>query len=179
MTGEPTTLRGVVWWVLRDPWDALGRRWNYKSAVMSSLFRGQLFFFANLTAGLPAAVAALVTECWLRFLTAGSYGALTQAFRCVQPPRAGMIGALVIVPATAHTLEVLVHWWSGTQELGRSVAVSVFFTMVSTSFNLFAMRHGALTVGADSQSLLDDLRAVPRLICAFAGSTVRTLLASR
>jgi len=179
VTGEPTTLRGVAWWILRDPWDALGRRWNYKSAVLSSLFRGQLFFFANLTAGVPAALAALVTECWLRFLTAGSYGALTQAFRSVQPARAGMIGALIIVPAIAHSLELLVHWWTGTRELGRSVAVSIVFTMISTSFNLFAMRHGALIVGSDSRSLLDDVRAVPRLLCAFAGCTVRSLRASR
>ena len=179
MTTEPTTLRGVACWIALDPWDALGRRWNYKSAVLSSLCRGQLFFFANLTAGVPAAMAALATECGLRFLTAGSYGALTQAFRRVQPARAGTIGALVIVPGIAHALELFVHWCSGTQELGRSVAISVLFTMVSTSFNLFAMRRGALIVGAGSGTLLDDLRAVPRLICSFAGSTVRTLLAAR
>lgn len=179
MSGEPTTLRGVAWWILRHPWNALGRRWNYKSAILSSLFRGQLFFFANLTAGVSAAAGALVTECCFRFLTAGSYGALTQAFRRVEPPRAGMIGALIIVPGIAHVLEFFVHWWWGTAELARSVSVSVMFTMASTSFNLFAMRHGALVVGAGSQSLADDLRAVPRLLRAFAGMTVRTLIACR
>jgi hypothetical protein len=57
--------------------------------------------------------------------------------------------------------------------------LSVVLTMVSTSFNLFAMRRGALIVGADSRSLLVDLREVPRLLCAFAGCAVRGMLASR
>jgi hypothetical protein len=84
---EPNTLRGVARWVLGDPWDALGRRWNYKSAVLSAVVRGQLFFFANLSAGPVAALNALGTEMWFRFLTAGFYGALTQAFRRVEPTR--------------------------------------------------------------------------------------------
>lgn len=170
---EPTTLRGVALWILRDPWGALGRRWNYKSAIMSSLFRGQLFFFANLTAGPEAALAALGTETWFRFVTAGFYGALTQAFRKVEPARMGTVAAMIVLPAVAHTLEFVVHWLSGTQELARSIGISVVFTALSTSFNVFAMRHGALVVGANSPSLIDDLRAVPRLAAAFVIAAVR------
>ena len=176
---EPTTLRGVALWVLRDPWDALGRRWNYKSAVLSSLFRGQLFFFVNLSAGPAAALAALVTETWFRFLTAGFYGALTQSFRKVEPARTGTIAAMIVLPSIGHGLEFLVHYLNGTQELAKSIGVSMLFTALSTSFNIFAMRHGALVVGLDSRSLADDVRAMPRLIAAFAGSAARTLWAVR
>jgi hypothetical protein len=66
-----------------------------------------------------------------------------------------------------HSLEFMVHWWRGTPELGVSIAASVAFTALSTSFNLFAMRQGALVVGADRQSLLSDLLAVPRLVAQF------------
>jgi hypothetical protein len=45
-------------------------------------------------------------------------------------------------------------------------------TMVTTSFNLFAMRRGALIVGEGAHSLLADLRRLPRLIVAFVDSVV-------
>jgi hypothetical protein len=41
------------------------------------------------------------------------------------------------------------------------------FTVVSTLFNFYAMRRGALAVGRDTPSMLDDLRAMPRLITGF------------
>ncbi len=170
---EPATLGAVARWIVSDPWDAIGRRWNYKSAVMSAVTRSQVFFVVNLSAGLDAAVAALVTELVFRGATAGFYGALTQAFRRVQPPFTGMAAAMIVVPAVAHGLEFLVHWWRGTAELARSIEVSIAFTVLSTSFNLFAMRRGALIVGKDSGSLAADLCAVPRLLVAFAAGGLR------
>ncbi len=141
--------------------------WNYKSAVMSALCRAPLFFTANLTAGLDAATAAFVTELCFRLVTAGFYGGVTQAFRRVEPALHGTIGALIVVPGVAHTLEWLVHWWRGTPELAASIGASVVFTVLSTSFNLFAMRRGALIVGGGSDSLLTDLRRIPRLMLSF------------
>lgn len=164
---EPRTVPGVILWVLRDPWGSLGQRWNYKSAVLSSASRALLFFAVNLTAGTEAAVAAMTAEFCLRFATAGFYGALTQAFRRVHPARHGTVAAMVLLPALAHSLELLVHWWRGTPELAASILVSVAFTALSTSFNLFAMRRGVLVVGADGRSLWQDLRAMPGLVAAF------------
>ena len=98
--------------------------------------------------------ARSITEFLFRFATSGFYGALTQAFRRVEPARTGMIAAMVILPLLAHTLEFIVHWWRGTANLGLSITVSLCFTAVSTSFNLFAMRRGVLIVGdADCRSL--------------------------
>jgi hypothetical protein len=161
--------------LVRHPWHHLGRRWNYKSAVMSSLFRGLLFFFTNISAGPGAALAALSTEFWFRFLTAGYYGALTQAFRRVEPARTAMIAAMIVLPTVGHGLEFLVHWLRGTPNLSASIGVSILFTAFSTSFNLFAMRRGALIVGDGSGSLLHDFRRMPALIAAFVLGMVRPL----
>jgi hypothetical protein len=49
----------------------------------------------------------------------------------------------------------------------------VAFTVLSTGFNLFAMRRGALVVGPGCGSLADDLRRTPRLIGAFALAVIR------
>jgi hypothetical protein len=147
--------------------------WNYKSAVMSALLRAPIFFTANLTAGTDAAVAAFVTEFCFRFATAGFYGALTQAFRRVEPALRGTIAALVVVPGVAHALEFLVHWARGTPELAASIGASIAFTVLSTSFNLFAMRRGALVVGHGSASLVTDLRRMPRLVLSFIAAACR------
>ena len=143
---EPTTVRGVLRWMVRHPWSALVRRWNYKSAVLSAVLRASIFFGANRAAGVDAAVAAMITEFCFRISTAGFYGAVTQAFRRVEPPQAGTIAAMVVLPLVTHSLEFIVHWWRGTPELGVSIAASV-------------MLYGDLDV---LQSLRDAARRVRR-----------------
>jgi hypothetical protein len=148
--------------------------WNYKTAVLSALVRAGIFFAVNAKAGYDAATAAMVTEFCFRFATSGFYGALTQTFRRVEPSWAGTVGAMLLLPALAHSLEFVVHSWRGTPELAASMAASIAFTMLSTAFNLFAMRRGALVVGAGTRTLADDLRAMPRLVVLFVASAVRT-----
>lgn len=153
--------------LIRHPWRYVGSRWNYKSAVMSSAFRAQVFLIANLSAGPEAAIAAMGAEFVFRFATAGLYGALTQAFRGVQPERAATIAVMVLLPLVGHSLELCVHWLRGTPNLITSIAASVGFTILSTAFNLFAMRRGALIVGEGSRSLWQDLMQMPSLLAAF------------
>jgi hypothetical protein len=81
---------------------------------------------------------------------------------------------MILLPGVSHLLEFVVHWLRGTPNLTESLALSVAFTALSTSFNLFAMRRGALTVGGGSAPLLRDLRQMPVLLCAFAAVAVRT-----
>jgi hypothetical protein len=150
--------------------------WNYKTAVLSALVRAGIFFAGNAKAGYDAAGAAMLTEFCFRFATSGFYGALTQRFRRVEPAWAATIGAMVLLPALAHSLEFVVHSWRGTPELAASMVASIAFTMISTAFNLFAMRRGALVVGTGTRTLVDDLRAMPRLVVLFVASIARTCL---
>jgi len=164
----PLTVAGVFRFLVGHPtW--LLRRWNWKAAILSSAARGALFFVTNLRAGTGAAAAALLTEFVLRASTAGFYGATTQAFRRAKPERAATATVSVLLPVMTHSVELLVHWFRGTNELLLSIAVSAVFTVVSTQFNLFAMRRDVLIVGDGSRSLLGDLRQVPRLACDFVG----------
>jgi hypothetical protein len=152
---------------VREPRKYLLARWNWKSAVLSSLFRAAIFFFANISAGLFAAIAAMSTELIFRGITSGFYGALTEGFQEAEPPWAAAAGLLVVLPFANHALEFVVHWMLGTQNLVPSIAASVVFTALSTLFNLFAMRRGALIVGAGHGSLLEDLRRMPGLLMDF------------
>jgi hypothetical protein len=164
---EPATVAHVFVWLLHHPGEAFFRRWNYKSAVLSSLVRGSLFFVVNLGAGPEAATAAMLTEWGFRACTSGFYGALTQAFRRAEPKWLAMLCVLLLLPAVSHGLELAVHWWRGTPELVTSIAASVLLTVVSTGFNLFAMRRGVLVVGDGGRPILEDLRRMPELIVAF------------
>ncbi len=164
---------------VREPRKYLLARWNWKSAVLSSWFRAALFFFVNLTAGLPAAMAAMSTELIFRGITSGFYGALTEGFRDAEPPWAGAVSVVVLLPVANHTLEFIVHWLRGTRNLVPSITASVVFTALSTLFNLYAMRRGALIVGTGRQSLWEDLLRMPRMLWDFLMLVPRILWAGR
>jgi hypothetical protein len=163
----PPTVGDVLNGFFRRPVETLIRRWNWKSALLSSLFRAAIFFFTNLAAGWRAAVGALLAELALRAVTSGFYGAVTEAFSEARPVWAGMMGAMLFLPLVTHSMEFLVHWLRGTPKLGLSITASVIFTALSTSFNVYAMRHGVLTVGRKSKSLRDDLARIFPLLGQF------------
>lgn len=142
-------------------------RWNWKSALLSSLSRGLIFFFTNLVAGWHAATGAFLAEFCYRAITSGFYGGLTQCLSEVQPAWAGAVAALILLPLCSHSLELGVHLLRHTPKLAVSLFASVCFTELSTLFHVYAMRRGALVVRAGASSLRDDLIRMPRLIIGF------------
>lgn len=163
----PLSVGQVLKRLMLNPGEMLLSRWNWKSAILSSGFRGALFFATNLAAGLPAALAALQTELLFRGVTSGFYGALTEAFRDAEPPWAAAVTVMLLLPFANHSIEFLVHWARGTRRLVPSIIASVAYTALSTLFNFFAMRRGALIVGAGRGSLSSDVRRLPRLLLEF------------
>ena len=164
------TIGSVLFLVAENPGEMLLRRWNWKAACMSALSRGLLFLATNISAGLGAAAGAMAAEAVYRSMTAGFYGALTQAFRHVRPVWAASLSTMILLPLVSHSLEFAVHWLRGTQRLGASIAASACFTVVTTLFNLYAMRRGVLIVGEGGNSLRHDLRQLPLTILSFARS---------
>lgn len=146
-----------------SPWQAIVLRWNWKASCLSSAMRATIFFLVNLDAGTDAATRAFATEWCYRAVTAGFYGAMTQSFRHAAPRWQASLAAMVVIPATSHCLELVVHLVRGTPRLAASMAVSIALTMVSTAFHLDAMRNGVLIVGDGRRPILDDLRRLPRL----------------
>lgn len=172
-----TTVSGVCRQLLSDPVRTLLWKWNWKSALFSSTIRAAIFFFTNLSAGLAAAGGAMAAEFAYRAVFAGFYGSLTQAFRRAEPAWKANLTAMVLLPAVSHALELLVHVWRGTPNLSLSIGSSMAFTAISTSYNLYAMRRGALIVGDGSRSVIDDLRRTPGLIFGFLAAGPKWLFA--
>ena len=165
-SGSPT-VSTVFCGMLRHPVRQLIRRWNWKSAVLSSLLRATIFFFTNLVVGWHAALGAMLAELVFRFVTSGFYGAITESFSLARPAWAATMVAIVALPFLAHSMEFAVHWVRGTPNLGLSIATSVIFTTLSTAFNLYAMRRGVLVTRRNSKSLRHDLSQIPPLLLAF------------
>jgi len=153
--------------LVRNPVGLVIRRWNWKSALLSSLFRAAIFFIANLAAGWRAAAAAMSIELLYRGVSAGFFGALTQTFRRAHPVWLANTAAAILLPLASHSLEFIVHLARGTPKLITSILSSVVFTIISTLFNLYAMRRGVLTVGSDGRSFTADFRALPRILGDF------------
>jgi hypothetical protein len=167
---EQPTVPGVLRELASHPMDFLVRRWNWKAALTSALMRGGIFFSVNLSAGLDAALGVLLTEFVFRTVTSGFYGSILQAFRRAEPAWAAALTTLVLLPLCNHTLEWLIHWSRGTPKLARSIVASVTFTVLSTLFNLYIMRKGALVVGENSASLWDDMKRMPGLMASFVAA---------
>ena len=161
------TLAAALLDFITRPVDLLVRRWNWKAAFSSALVRALIFFFANLASGWRAALGAMTAEYCFRALTSGFYGAMTQHFSLVEPEWQAAMGAMLVLPVVSHSLEFLLHWLRHTPHLKASVISSMCFTVFSTLFNFYAMRRGVMVVGANSPSLLSDLRRIPRTIAGF------------
>jgi hypothetical protein len=117
-----------------------------------------------------------------RGLISGFCGAIVEAFRSAEPYWAGQLTVLLVVPVLSDALDFIVHWQYGTRQLGRSVTASLALTMVSTAFNYFAMRRGALIVGERRGTLQQDLVMIPALVIGFLSMVLRqtrTLLFGR
>jgi hypothetical protein len=110
----------------------------------------------------------MLAEFAYRGVTAGFYGGLTQAVSQSHPRKtAAATGAIVVL---SHIVEFTVHWLRGTPNLRASIAASACFTVLSTLFNLHAMRRGVLVTGSGGSSLSEDLRALPRTLASFGAS---------
>jgi hypothetical protein len=141
--------------------------WNWKSAVTSTVIRGSIYFFANVSAGLGSATSAAVTEFCYRTLLSGASGSVTQALRSAEPEWAAALSATVTLPLCSHTVEFTIHLLRGTPRLKHSFIASLCFTAISTLFNAYAMRRGVLVTGSGSTSLAQDFAAMPRIVAGF------------
>lgn len=169
------TVGAVLNGLVAHPVDNIVRRWNWKAAATSVMMRGSIFFTANLSAGLDAALAVLLTEFVFRTLTSGFYGAILQAFRRAEPAWAAALSTTILLPMTNHAAEFLIHWARGTPKLKTSIAASVVFTILSTLFNLYVMRQGVLVVGENSNSLWHDMKRMPGLVISFIAIVPRAI----
>ncbi len=158
-------------------------RWNWKSVVLAVIIRGLIYLTIYLISGenWTVTLTAVLVEMPFRVVTTGVAGALVQSFRKASPIWLANMIVSIMLPAFSHTVEFAVHYGQETYfsdvlaatkdgvTRQRTFAISVLFSVVSVLFNLYAMRKGALLVGAGeaTKSLKDDFKQMPRLVGEF------------
>jgi hypothetical protein len=173
-TGSPL-LSTALGSLARHPLAALLEGFNWKTAIISAVLRATLFFFTNLRSGSQLALRATLVEAAYAICASGLLGAVTERIRGARPEWLTGLTVWVAMPVTLLTAQFFVHRFFGTPRLGASMVGSFCFAALGTGFNWFAMRRGAMMVGADRQSFTSDLRALPAIIWAFVTAIPRAL----
>ena len=151
----------------------LVRRWNWKTAALSGVMRGAIYFFTHLTLGWRAALSAMSVEFLFRTFNTGALSSISQAFRRAQPQWKANLIVMFAFPLYSHIVEYVLHVLNGDQNVNKSIVVSVMFSAVSAIFNLFTMRRGSFLVkDAEQQSLWKDIKSMPRIFAEFVSFPV-------
>jgi hypothetical protein len=169
-----TTISGVFLHLIRHPLDTVVLRWNWKAAFLSAVLRSPIFFTAYYfqKRGLLIALGAMLAQFASRAIFGGVNGAIIQAFRKVEPAWHAVLTIPLVLATFSHLIEFVVQSFydsaTGTHGKGKAIVVSVFISVVSAIFNLFAMRRGALLVKDESeQPLWRDLIRMPWIALEF------------
>jgi len=178
------SVRDVCINVIRHPLQLI-TRWNWKAVLLAVIVRAAIYLVVYTISkeSTVTILTAVVFEAISRFLTTGVAGALVQSFRKATPIWLANLIVSVLLPAFSHTVEYLTHYtqehyysdmFAASQNSGRekTFPISVLFSVVSVLFNLYAMRNGALLVGAGeaTQTLRKDFTQIPALIWKFVGA---------
>lgn len=162
-----TTVGKALLEVLRNPFYYFIQLWNWKSALFGAVNRGTIFFIATLRRGRMEMSVAIVVEILFTCATAGIYAAFTQAIRFAEPEWLGGAIVALVIPGALYGADYFAHVWTGMHNVRPAVGVATGLSVVSTLFNLFIMRRGAMVVGEGSQPLWRDLVRIPGLIVQF------------
>jgi hypothetical protein len=167
MSTAPPSLGSALSGILQDPISFLWRRWNWKAAALSIVFRAPVYLIASFRSGWRETFAVLLAESAYCAGTAGFYGALVQAIRHAQPAWLTALVITLFLPAFMQGVEYLVHWLRGTHHLHAALIGATSVSAISSLFNWFAMKRGTLLVGNEGMSFQRDLRRLPLLAVSF------------
>ncbi len=171
----------VIVSLVRHPMQML-TRWNWKAALVGALIRAFFYLTVYKTSreNWIVTLTAVMVELSFRFFTSGISGSITQSFRRAQPQWLSVIVVSTTLPIFGHLVEYITHFaqenyfanvFAASENNGRqrAFAISVLISILSSLFNLFAMRDGVLLVGAgeEQQTLWNDLKRIPALLLEF------------
>ena len=168
VTGQPLT--SVLAEICRHPKRFLFDCWNWKAAALSVLFRAPVFIISTHRHGLQTMATAGIVESVFRIVITGINASITQAIEWAEPQ--WMVGILVlaVIPGVTMALEAVAHALASTPNLLAGLLVSLALSVLSSGFNWFSMRKGALLIGRDASSFRTDLSRMPMLIGRFVAS---------
>ncbi len=141
--------------------------WNWKSAILSIVFRVPVFAIATMRRGFDAMSGAVLAEAAVCAFYAGFYAAVVQYIRNRRPVWLTAFIIAVVLPALGQVIEYAVHAWRSTPHRILAVTISSILSIVSSLFNWYVMRHNTFLVGSERSSFIGDLKRFPILLWRF------------
>jgi hypothetical protein len=160
-------LRFVLAEICRQPKRFLLDTWNWKAAALSVLFRAPVFLISTQRHGLETMATAGIVESIFRIAITGIDASITQAVQRAEPQWAVAIVVLAAIPGMTVALQAVVHLLAATPNLRAGLVASLILSVLSSGFNWYSMRKGALLVGRKGDSFATDLGRMPMLIGRF------------
>jgi hypothetical protein len=153
--------------LFRNPFYYFVRHWNWKSALFATINRSTIFFIATMKRGRTEISIAVLVEIIFSCTTSGVYAAFTQAMRFAEPAWLAACIVALGIPSALYGVDYLAHLYTGMHHIRPAVTFATGLSVLSTLFNLFIMRRGAMVVGEESQPLRRDLVRIPVLLLQF------------
>lgn len=160
---EPRSVGQAAAYVVTHAWDVFITDWNWKTALLSALFRIAVWpasKLAGVTLLSSGAIRGLWIELLFRLAIGGFWGSMLQAFAGAQPAWLAGVSMVALLPGCAHGLEYLILRAGGAAHAGVVTFTSVAFSILSVLVNWGLMRKGILVTGRGAQSLSADLRRI-------------------
>jgi hypothetical protein len=149
------------------PTSEIVHNWNWKAALLSAAGRAPIFLIATAGYGWRSMSIAAGIEFAYRAVSAGFFASIIQSARRSPSRWNSAFQITVLVPGACLLLDYLLHRALGTPNLKTGFVISFAVSCVTSLFNWYSMNRGVLMVGAESKSLLADLKALPATVAGF------------
>lgn len=162
---------------MRNAWLYPLTHWNWKAALITAIFRAGACMAALAHSSLHQREHFGVVEACYVLLTAGIFSAWQQQALSVRPRRLAWTITVLAIPLGSLAADSALHLWLDNGNMRALGIGAVIFTVVSGMFHWHVMQNGALLVGEDSRSLMEDMKAMPRLALSFVTQPFNALTA--
>src|SRR5215470_90760 len=173
VTGRPLSV--VLTEICRHPKRFLFDCWNWKAAALTVLYGAPVFLISTHRHGFRTMATAGIVESVFRIVITGINASITQAIEWAEPQWMVAILVLAAIPGVTMGMQAIAHRLASTPNLRAGLLASLTLSVLSSGFNWFSMRRGALLVGREASSFGTDLSRMPMLIGHFVASPVLIL----
>ncbi|HVT99510.1 MAG TPA: hypothetical protein VHE33_18570 [Acidobacteriaceae bacterium] len=146
--------------------------WNWKVTLMAAALRGLACMLALRHVEHHARNHFGLVEATFVLFSSGFFSALQQQSLQIRSERFAWVICVVVIPLTSLSCDAGLHFWLDGRDTFQLGPAALVFTVVSATFHWHIIRNGALLVGAESHTLLTDLKRIPRLSLSYAGAVV-------
>jgi hypothetical protein len=159
-----------------DAWLFPLTHWNWKAALITAVCRASACMAALWHTSLHAREHFGAVEAAYVLLTSGIFSAWQQQSLDIKPRRLAWSVAVLAIPLGSLAADSALHLWLDHGNMRALGIGALLVTLISAMFHWHVMQNGAMLVGENSRSLLDDMKQMPRLVATFVSYPVRWAL---